>query len=73
MYPMTVEGEALLRKELQKLKFEDRHAVIDAIATAREFGDLKENTDAANTLGIHTWNLIPGQEDVTELITKKHI
>jgi transcription elongation factor GreA len=45
MYPMTVEGEALLRKELQKLKFEDRHAVIDAIATAREFGDLKENAE----------------------------
>jgi putative hydrolase of the HAD superfamily len=35
--------------------------------------DLKENTDAANSLGIHTWNLIPGQEDVTELFTKKHI
>lgn len=35
--------------------------------------DLKENTDAANTLGIHTWNLIPGEEDVTELFTKKHI
>ena len=35
--------------------------------------DLKENTDAANTLGIKTWNLIPGQEDVTELFTKKHI
>ncbi|ARV16762.1 HAD family hydrolase [Polaribacter sp. SA4-12] len=35
--------------------------------------DLKENTDAANTLGIHTWNLIPGQEDVTELFTKKHV
>ncbi len=35
--------------------------------------DLKENTDAANKLGIHTWNLIPGKEDVTELFTKKHI
>ncbi|MEO9570568.1 MAG: HAD family phosphatase [Polaribacter sp.] len=35
--------------------------------------DLKENTDAANTLGIHTWNLIPGQEDVTELFTKNKI
>ena len=30
--------------------------------------DLKENTDAANTLGIHTWNLIPGQEDVYRII-----
>ena len=35
--------------------------------------DLKENTDAANTLGIKTWNLIPGEEDVTELFTEKHI
>ncbi len=45
MYPMTVKGEALLREELQKLKFEDRHSVIEAIATAREFGDLKENAE----------------------------
>ncbi|PQJ72504.1 HAD-IA family hydrolase [Polaribacter butkevichii] len=33
--------------------------------------DTKENTDAANSLGIHVWNLIPGQEDVTELFVKK--
>ena len=33
--------------------------------------DLKENTDTANTLGIHTWNLIPGEEDVVNLFTKK--
>ena len=32
--------------------------------------DLKENTDAANTLGIHTWNLIPGEEDVVNLLTR---
>tara|TARA_B110001450_G_scaffold58662_1_gene55357 strand:+ start:3222 stop:3833 length:612 start_codon:yes stop_codon:yes gene_type:complete len=35
--------------------------------------DLKENTTAANRLGIHTWNLIPGQEDITQLFTKKQI
>lgn len=35
--------------------------------------DLKENTDSANTLGIKTWNLIPGQEDITELFTIKHV
>ena len=35
--------------------------------------DLKENTDAANKLGIHTWNLVPGKEDVTELFTKHKI
>ncbi|MCL7762856.1 HAD-IA family hydrolase [Polaribacter sp. Z014] len=33
--------------------------------------DTKQNTDSANTIGIHTWNLIPGEEEVTELFTKK--
>jgi putative hydrolase of the HAD superfamily len=32
--------------------------------------DLKENTDSANNLGIHVWNLIPEEEEVTELFTK---
>ncbi|ARV07915.1 haloacid dehalogenase [Polaribacter sp. SA4-10] len=35
--------------------------------------DLKENTTAANKLGIHVWNLIPGEEDVLELFTKNHL
>ena len=42
---MTVKGESSLREELQKLKFEDRPQVVEAIATAREFGDLKENAE----------------------------
>jgi len=33
--------------------------------------DLKENTAAAGAIGIHTWNLIPHQEDVTQLFIKK--
>ena len=37
--PMTVEGEAALRIELEKLKKEDRPTVIQAIAEAREHGD----------------------------------
>ena len=45
MHPMTLEGETLLKEELQRLKFEERPAVIEAIATAREFGDLKENAE----------------------------
>ena len=45
MHPMTLEGEALLKEELQRLKFEERPSVIDAIARAREFGDLKENAE----------------------------
>ena len=42
---MTVEGEAALRIELEKLKKEDRPIVIQAIAEAREHGDLKENAE----------------------------
>tara|TARA_B100000287_G_scaffold148689_1_gene140423 strand:+ start:31 stop:501 length:471 start_codon:yes stop_codon:yes gene_type:complete len=45
MNPMTQEGESLLRDELKRLKNEERPRIIDAIATAREFGDLKENAE----------------------------
>jgi transcription elongation factor GreA len=43
--PMTVRGEGLLRDELRRLKSEDRPRVIQAIAEAREHGDLKENAE----------------------------
>lgn len=43
--PMTVEGETALREELQRLKSEDRPRIIQAIAEAREHGDLKENAE----------------------------
>jgi len=43
--PMTVEGESALREELQRLKTEDRPRIIQAIAEAREHGDLKENAE----------------------------
>ena len=42
---MTVEGQDLLRKELKTLKSKGRPEIIIAIATAREFGDLKENAE----------------------------
>ena len=42
---MTVKGAELLRDELKKLKSIDRPEIITAIATAREFGDLKENAE----------------------------
>jgi transcription elongation factor GreA len=45
MNPITTQGEVFLREELKKLKLEDRPKIIDAIATAREFGDLKENAE----------------------------
>ncbi|WP_348798823.1 HAD family hydrolase [Flavobacterium adhaerens] len=33
--------------------------------------DKKENTDAAEALGLHVWNLQVGQEDVVDLFEKK--
>ncbi|MEH6567557.1 MAG: transcription elongation factor GreA [Halioglobus sp.] len=43
--PMTVAGEAALRDELEHLKRVERPAIIQAIAEAREHGDLKENAE----------------------------
>ncbi|SET76544.1 transcription elongation factor GreA [Marinobacter segnicrescens] len=43
--PMTINGEARLREELQQLKSVERPKVIAAIAEAREHGDLKENAE----------------------------
>ncbi len=42
---MTVEGEQALRDELKQLKSVDRPRIIQAIAEAREHGDLKENAE----------------------------
>ncbi len=44
-YPMTPEGKVALEKELQQLKTVDRPRIIQAIAEAREHGDLKENAE----------------------------
>ena len=43
--PMTVEGEAALRAELEHLKKVERPRITQAIAEAREHGDLKENAE----------------------------
>ncbi|NND90740.1 MAG: transcription elongation factor GreA [Granulosicoccus sp.] len=43
--PMTKRGETLLREELADLKGKQRPTVIQAIAEAREHGDLKENAE----------------------------
>lgn len=43
--PMTVEGADSLRAELDVLKKETRPRIIQAIAEAREHGDLKENAE----------------------------
>ena len=43
--PMTVEGEESLRSELQHRKSVLRQEITQAIAEAREHGDLKENAE----------------------------
>jgi transcription elongation factor GreA len=43
--PMTVAGEAALRQELERLKKDERPRITQAIAEAREHGDLKENAE----------------------------
>lgn len=44
-HPMTVGGAEALKNELQRLKSIERPRIIEAIATAREHGDLKENAE----------------------------
>lgn len=44
-YPMTPEGKAALEAELHQLKTIERPRITQAIAEAREHGDLKENAE----------------------------
>lgn len=44
-YPMTPEGHAALEAELKQLKTVERPRITNAIAEAREHGDLKENAE----------------------------
>ena len=44
-YPVTKKGYEFLKKELKQLLNTDRPAVVNAISTAREHGDLKENAE----------------------------
>ncbi|MBF0455277.1 MAG: transcription elongation factor GreA [Magnetococcales bacterium] len=43
--PMTLQGAELLKAELKRRKSEDRPRIVEAISTAREHGDLKENAE----------------------------
>lgn len=43
--PITLQGAERLKAELQRLKTEERPRIIQAIAEAREHGDLKENAE----------------------------
>ena len=44
-FPMTRAGESALREELERLKRVERPRIVQAIAEAREHGDLKENAE----------------------------
>ncbi len=44
-HPMTPEGHAKLKEELNRLKNKERPYIISEIATAREHGDLSENAE----------------------------
>lgn len=43
--PITQKGADLLKAELKRLKTEERPKIIEAVAEAREHGDLKENAE----------------------------
>lgn len=43
--PMTKQGAQQLKDELNRLKHEERPRVVEAIATARDHGDLSENAE----------------------------
>jgi transcription elongation factor GreA len=43
--PLTAQGAEQLREELKRLKNEDRPRIVEAIASARAHGDLKENAE----------------------------
>ena len=44
-FPITHKGFDNLEKEIKRLKHVERPKIIDAIATARDFGDLSENAE----------------------------
>ena len=44
-FPITRKGFECLEQEIKHLKHAERPAIIEAIATAREFGDLSENAE----------------------------
>ena len=70
--PITDKGFAAIEKELKTLKSEERPNVIQAIAEAREHGDLSEN--AEYTAARERQNIIEGRiAELEEYISKLEI
>lgn len=44
-FPITKQAYVKLEQEIRTLKLKDRPRIIEAIATARDFGDLSENAE----------------------------
>ena len=65
-YPVTKKGYEILKKELKQLLNTDRPAVVNAISTAREHGDLKENAEyhAAKEQQSHNEGRVQEVEDI---------
>jgi transcription elongation factor GreA len=55
-HPMTLQGAEALKNELHRLKTIERPRIIEAIATARAHGDLKENAEYAAAREQHSFN-----------------
>ena len=65
--PITARGAKMLKDELQRLKTQDRPAVVQAIAEAREKGDLSENAEYVETGNRQTVQIVGNDESDTKL------
>ena len=71
--PMTVAGEAALRAELDHLKKVERPRITQAIAEAREHGDLPVDARADRALGEARADLGRDGATADRLVELKHV